>query len=138
MLKGKLKFAIAICVITLTISYLVYSGAKEAMVYYLSIEELVERVPQVHKARVRVSGVVVPDTIVEDDVGSIRFQITDSIETINVAYNGIVPDIFADEVEAVVEGIYTKEKMFEADTLLAKCPTKYEDASALYEKEDSY
>lgn len=138
MLKGKIKFIAAVGVIALTVSYLVYGGVKDTMVYYLSVEELKSRAPDVYNDRVRVSGHVVPGTIVKHDDGSIEFSIADEKNTIDVAYNGIIPDIFADDVEAVVEGVYTPEQIFRADTLLAKCPTKYEDASVLYEEESSY
>jgi len=139
MLKGKLKFIIAISVIALTVSYLVYGGVKDTMVYYLTVEELKAQVPTVYDSRVRVSGTVVPGTIIKDTDGSIVFQITDGAQMVDVAYEGIIPDIFADDVEAVVEGVYAKNNVFEADILLAKCPTKYESTDSLYEnKETSY
>jgi len=139
MLKGKLKFIIAIAIIALTVGYLVYGGVKDTMVYYLTVQELRAQVPSVYDSRVRVSGTVVPGTIVKDNNGSLEFQITDGAETIDVQYDGIIPDIFADDVEAVVEGVYAKNDVFEADTLLAKCPTKYESTDSLYEnKEASY
>ena len=139
MLKGKLKFIIAIAIIALTVGYLVYGGVKDTMVYYLTVEELRAQVPTVYDSRVRVSGTVVPGTIIKDSDGALEFKITDGSQTIEVAYEGIVPDIFADDVEAVVEGVYAKNDVFEADTLLAKCPTKYESTDSLYEnKESSY
>ena len=139
MLKGKLKFIIAIAIIALTVGQLVYGGVKDTMVYYLTVQELRAQVPTVYDSRVRVSGMVVPGTIVKDNNGSLEFQITDGTETIDVQYEGIIPDIFADDVEAVVEGVYAKNDVFEADTLLAKCPTKYESTDSLYEnKEASY
>jgi len=139
MLKGRLKFIFAIAIIVLTVSYLVYGGVKDTMVYYLTVEELKAQVPTVYDSRVRVSGTVVPGTIIKDTNGALEFQITDGTQIIDVAYDGIVPDIFADDVEAVVEGVYAKNDVFEADTLLAKCPTKYESTDSLYEnKETSY
>ncbi len=137
MLKGKLKFIIAILVIALTVGYLVYGGVKDTMVYYLTVQELRAQVPTVYDSRVRVSGTVVPGTIVQENDGSLEFQITDGAETIDVQYEGIIPDIFADDVEAVVEGKYTKNDVFEADTLLAKCPTKYESTDSLYENKEA-
>ncbi|MGB2691145.1 MAG: cytochrome c maturation protein CcmE, partial [Thermodesulfobacteriota bacterium] len=131
MLKGKLKFIIAIGVIALTVSYLVYGGVKDTMVYYLTVEELKAQVPTVYDTRVRVSGIVVPGTIIIDANNAIEFQITDGTQNVNVTYEGIIPDIFADDVEAVVEGVYAKNDVFEADTLLAKCPTKYESTDSL-------
>lgn len=139
MLKGKTKFVVAIAVIALTVSYLVYGGVKDTMVYYLTVEELKAQVPTVYNSRVRVSGMVVPGSIIKDSDGALEFQITDGTQNIDVAYEGIIPDIFADDVEAVVEGVYAKNDVFEADTLLAKCPTKYESTDSLYEnKEASY
>ena len=139
MLKGRLKFIIAIAVIALTVSYLVYGGVRDTMVYYLTVEELKAQVPTVYDSRVRVSGTVVPGTIIKDTNGALEFQITDGTQIIDVAYDGIVPDIFADDVEAVVEGVYAKNDVFEAEILLAKCPTKYESTDSLYEnKETSY
>lgn len=139
MLKGKLKFIVAIVIIALSVGYLVYGGVKDTMVYYLTVHELKAQVPEVYDSRVRVSGHVVPGTIVKGGDGSLEFQITDGAETIDVFYEGIIPDIFADDVEAVVEGVYAKNDVFQADTLLAKCPTKYESTDSLYEnKEASY
>ncbi len=135
MLNGKLKFIVAIVIIAGAISYLVFSGVKDTMVYYLTIDELQAKVPDVYGERVRVSGIVVPGTIVKDNNGNIEFQITDGENNISVKYSGIIPDIFADEVEAVVEGNYTEQKVFDADVLLAKCPTKYESDEKLYESQ---
>ena len=139
MLKGKTKFIIAILIIALTVGYLVYGGVKDTMVYYLTVQELKAQVPTVYDTRVRVSGTVVPGTIIKGNDGSLEFQITDGTDNVDVYYEGIIPDIFADDVEAVVEGVYAKNDVFKADTLLAKCPTKYESTDSLYEnKEASY
>lgn len=132
MLKGKLKFIIAIAVIALAVSYLVYGGVRDTMVYYLTVKELKSRVPSVYGERVRVSGKVLPGSIKHGPDGSLEFSIYDGGGNINVAYSGIVPDIFKDDVEAVVEGAYGKDNVFSADVLLAKCPTKYESTEALY------
>ena len=52
MLKGRLKFIIAIAVIALTVSYLVYGGVKDTMVYYLTVQELKAQVPTVYDTKV--------------------------------------------------------------------------------------
>jgi cytochrome c-type biogenesis protein CcmE len=54
-----------------------------------------------------------------------------------VQYKGIIPDIFKDGVEAVVEGLYTPENVFNANVLLAKCPTKYESTDSLKKGENT-
>jgi len=134
--RTRIKFVVAIAIIGLALSYLVYGGVKEAKVYYLTVEELKERVPSVYKEKVRVSGKVVPGTIKKEIDGSLEFQITNGSQTIDVRYKGIIPDIFKDGVEAVVEGLYTPANVFKANVLLAKCPTKYESIDSLKKGEN--
>jgi len=131
MFRGRIKFIIAIGVIALAIAYLVYGGVRDTMVYYLTVEELKERVPGVYEQKVRVSGNVVAGSIKKSLDGNLEFKIADGGDSIDVIYKGIVPDIFKDGVEAVVEGNYTSENIFKADLLLAKCPTKYESTDSL-------
>lgn len=135
MFKGKLKFIVAIALIVSTVGYLVYGSAKNTMVYYLTVNELTERVPDIYNQRIRVSGTVVPGTIEKDANGTLRFKITDGSRMISINYKGIIPDIFKEEVEAVVEGRYGEDKIFRADILLAKCPTKYESDEQLYKNQ---
>ena len=137
MYKNKLKFIVAILIIVSALAYLVYGGVRDTMVYYLTVTELKERVPEVYRDRVRVSGTVVPGTIQKEIDGKLSFKLTDGEEVIDIRYKGIIPDIFRDEVEAVVEGKYSSNNIFKADILLAKCPTKYESEDQLYPKEPS-
>ncbi|MGB7292301.1 MAG: cytochrome c maturation protein CcmE [Thermodesulfobacteriota bacterium] len=136
MLKGKTKFIVAITVIAVAIAYLVYGGVNDTMIYYLTVQELKDKVPSVYKQKVRVSGKVVPGSIRNEIDGSLEFTIADGEETLDVKYKGIVPDIFKDDVEAVVEGLYTPDNVFVASLLLAKCPTKYESTDSLKRSEN--
>ena len=45
-----------------------------------------------------------------------------------VDFTGIIPDTFVDDADVVVEGKRRDDGVFEATTLLAKCPSKYEAA----------
>lgn len=129
MSRGKIKFIAGIGVIAIALAYLVYGGVRDTMVYYLTVGELKGRVPSVYRDKVRVSGTVVPGSIKKGMDGSLEFKITDGKQAIDVQYSGIVPDIFRDNVEAVVEGLYTPQNVFKAKVLLAKCPTKYDPAN---------
>ena len=129
-----LKFSVAAGIIVLALGYLVYTGVEEAKAYYLTIPELLERAPTVYGDRVRVAGEVVPGSINKYKDGSLEFQIAQGEKAIKVRYKGIVPDIFRDEVEAIVEGELTPQGIFQADVLLAKCPTKYESLPEEYKK----
>ncbi len=125
-MKGKLKFILPLVVIVSLISWLVFAGVKDSMVYYITVDELLEDVPDIYGQKVRVSGTVVHDSIKNELDDSLRFTIADGKGKIDIEYDGIIPDIFTDGVEAVVEGKFSADNVFEADLLLAKCPTKYE------------
>ena len=58
----------------------------------------------------------------------VQFQTADASGSMPVTYKGVLPDIFADNVEVVVEGKYSQDGTFNAGTLLAKCPSKFESA----------
>jgi cytochrome c-type biogenesis protein CcmE len=45
-----------------------------------------------------------------------------------VVYHGPKPDLLRDEAQAIITGKLDAEGMFEAEELLLKCPTKYEEA----------
>ena len=79
---------------------------------------------------IRISGHVSPGTIVSDTTqAKVEFTVfeRESGSTLPVVYQGIIPDTFKDNAEVVVEGRYhTEGNLFEANVLLAKCPSKYE------------
>ncbi len=106
------------------IGYLVYNGLK-TNVYYQTVTEL--QTGKAHGQQVRLAGHVVPGSIVrEEGSATIRFQVTDSSGVLPVVYSGTVPDIFGDQIEVVVEGKYNPNTGFVADTMLAKCPSKFD------------
>jgi len=62
---------------------------------------------------------------------SLYFNIVDpkSRETLRVRYKGVKPGNFEDAISIVAIGRYdTDTKVFEADKLLVKCPSKYQGA----------
>ncbi|MCY3827039.1 MAG: cytochrome c maturation protein CcmE [Candidatus Dadabacteria bacterium] len=135
-MKGKLKFILPLLVIVSLISWLVFAGVKDSMVYYITVDELLEDVPDIYGQKVRVSGTVVHGSIKNELDDSLRFTIADGKGEIDVEYDGIIPDIFTDGVEAVVEGKFSADNVFEADLLLAKCPTKYESEEGPYQRKE--
>ncbi|GER87256.1 hypothetical protein KDW_14180 [Dictyobacter vulcani] len=109
--------------------YLVYANTQSSAVYYLTVPELHHCADCVARS-VRVSGIVEKNTIKRNDqTQSVSFSITDSNQTLPVTYSGVVPDIFKPGVQVVVEGHYTGSGPFEAQTLLAKCPSKFQSAT---------
>ncbi len=97
--------------------------------YYVSVKEFTEKGEP--EGRFRVNGKVQPGTIERmSDGRQVRFTIKDKdgSETLPVDFEGIIPDTFVDDADVVVEGNRRADGVFEATTLLAKCPSKYEAA----------
>lgn len=130
MKKKNLKFLIGGLAVAAVVVYLAVSGAREGMVYYLTVSEFNGKVSTLGDQGVRVSGKVVKGTIKKDSTNlDIDFVITDGKEQLPVSYQGIVPDIFGDGIEVVVEGKYLSGGSFQATSLLTKCPSKFEGDS---------
>jgi cytochrome c-type biogenesis protein CcmE len=109
--------------------YLVYANTRADAVYYLTVSEL-KSCATCASQSVRVAGVVQAGSIVSDDQKQqISFVIADSGNRLPVVYSGIVPDIFRPGITVVVEGHYTGQGPFQAQTLLAKCPSKFQVAT---------
>ncbi len=127
--RGWVKFAVAGTIISCGLAYLFLTGMKGSMVYYLTLEEYLVQ----GKARVgdgvRLAGWVRKGSVTGSALdGAISFVMTDGARDLPVTYRGQVPDTFAEGGEVVVEGINRGQPVFDAGTLLAKCPSKYEAA----------
>ena len=55
-----------------------------------------------------------------------KFLIEEGGQTVPVVYRDLVPDTFQDLADAVVEGSFDADGIFQATFLMAKCPSKYE------------
>ncbi len=127
MKASQIKIGIAVVVIVLSIIYLGFTGFQQSMVYYLTVEELKARGSEIYGEGIRVSGHVEVGSIESDPIKMEHtFTILENGERLSVLYSGITPDTFKEGCEVVVEGKYDPSGTFMAETLLAKCPSKYE------------
>lgn len=126
--RRTLAFAGGAVLIVLSLAYLVYGGIQQGATYWVTVGELVQRGPAL-PSRVRLGGTVAEGTVRWDAAHRhLAFVITDGAHTLPVRYSGVVPDIFAEGRQVVVEGGVGRDGTFDATTLLAKCPTKYNPA----------
>ena len=124
------KLGLAAAVVALAVAFLIYNGLRSASVYYLTVSELMAKGTAAYEQPARVAGTVKPGSIERLNGGlAVRFTLEDQSGTMPVEYRGVVPDIFGDKIEVVVEGRYAAQGVFEAKTLLAKCPSRFEAAS---------
>jgi cytochrome c-type biogenesis protein CcmE len=100
-----------------------YTMFTRSVVYYHTATEVLE-MPGEH---VRLSGEVVDGSIAIDaSSGTVAFAVSDGTSSVPIVYEGAAPDTLKDEGEAVVEGSLGRDGVFHADTLFAKCPSKFE------------
>jgi len=125
------QFLIAGLVLAVALGALMYIGLRGAAMYYLTVDELLAKGETIYGQQVRLNGKVVPGSIQsEPTTRTYRFLVTsDGQRSVPVVYQGAVPDTFREDAEVVLEGSLTPQGVFEAKTLLAKCPSKYEPAA---------
>ncbi len=123
----QIKWLIGGLIVALTVGYLVFTAASGSAAYYVTILEAREQGPS--GRNVRISGTIVGESIVwEPRDMLLEFDIVDESGRMSVVYNGARPDMFRDQAELVVEGKLSPEGIFEARTIVLKCPSKYEEA----------
>jgi cytochrome c-type biogenesis protein CcmE len=121
----QIKLLVGGIIVALTVGYLVFDAARSSVAYYMTVEELVQQGPS--QRDVRVAGTIVGGSIAwEPRDLRLAFEIADQSGRLPVLYHGSRPDMFRDGAEAVIEGRYTSKGLFEARTILLKCPSKYE------------
>lgn len=127
------RFYVGLVGVALVVTYLVWTGISDTMVYYLTPTELmakVEQDPSFHGVGVKVSGKVVSGSYRKggEDFEH-RFDVHD-IEhpdvVFPVVYQNVLPDTFTDDTEVVLEGRFGEDGVFQAKTLLTKCGSRYE------------
>jgi cytochrome c-type biogenesis protein CcmE len=123
------KIVIAAAVVVVAAGVLLWLGIGRGAVYYYSVTEL-KGVTEANN--VRVTGEL-NGTLTRENGTHFAFTIRDREnhrDTLQIVYDGALPDTFKDTdgSEVVVEGTRSAAGVFQAQTLLAKCPSKYEAA----------
>jgi cytochrome c-type biogenesis protein CcmE len=131
MKRKQLKFAVGSAVIVLTLSYLAYSGYQESKTYYHTVPELYSMKDNAYDKRLQVSGDVIAGSIKRDGK-IVTFVIGAEPQTLQVKYVGKdpLPDTLIDRATAMATGRMGRDGVFVADSMLAKCASKYEKEAA--------
>ena len=134
--SSRTKFLIGGLVILLAVGYLIVTSFGSSAQYFLTVAELRAKGANIVGDDVRVSGVVNGASI-RYDAPSLRleFDIVDNLNNLDnplhVVYFGPKPDLLQHEAQAIIEGTWQEDGVFHAhnraDSLLLKCPTRYEE-----------
>ena len=114
--------------LAVVVGLIVYSTFSTAA-YYMTVGELHQKSAELAGQRVRVSGTVAEGS--EDwnpQEITLKFSIQDEDgSTLPIVFYGPRPDNFQRAASAIVEGELLADGSFQADTLLLKCPSRYEE-----------
>lgn len=150
----RLKFILGGLLILAAVVYLIVSSTQASAEYFMTVDELKAEGVDVAGKSLRVSGAVIGDTIQYDpqtltltfevahvtgDNNEIEAQgglaevlhraVTDpGRDRLKVVYNGVKPDLLQNEAQAIMTGTVGPDGTFQAEELLLKCPTRYEEA----------
>ena len=150
---GRTKFLVGGFLILGAIIYLIATATLGNQQYFRTVEELVTGGPAMAGQAVRVSGAVLGDTItwdpetltitfemahmpgdqaMIDDEGGLAKVLHEAVSDpsrsrITVVYIGPMPDLLQHEAQAIVTGRMDDNGVFQAEELLLKCPTRYEE-----------
>jgi cytochrome c-type biogenesis protein CcmE len=152
--RGRVKFYAGGVLIFAAIVYLIITSTQAGAHYYLTVQELENRQVEMVGRDVRISGVVLGDSITYDSSDlTLRFtvahipgdnkeitaqgglavvlhnaSIDPTLPRLDVIYYGVKPDLLQNEAQAIMTGKLGEDGVFVANELLLKCPTKYEEA----------
>jgi cytochrome c-type biogenesis protein CcmE len=74
----------------------------------------------------RIGGMVVEKSLTREADGlTVRFQVTDTVQTVPVVYKGILPDLFKEGKGVVAQGQIEPDGTFRASEVLAKHDENY-------------
>ena len=131
------KFLVGALLIVGAVGYLIYTGIQETKVYYFTIDEFLLKKATLANTDVRVAGRVQDGSIQWDPAAlNLTFRLMPieqeptPVEVtqagVSVSYQGILPDMFAEGRDVIIEGMYTPEQQLVASTIMTSCPSKYE------------
>jgi len=126
--SSKSKFLIGGLVVAVVVFGLIAVSFSGSGSEYLTVSQVrALGADQVRSSRV--SGEIVSNSVNWNTRElHLTFEIKDNTGQLPISYRGPKPDMLVDAVEAVAIGKYDPAgQVFEADELLMKCPSKYEE-----------
>lgn len=123
------KFLAGIALMLGTVGFLVWTAVDQTKMYMISVPEFLGAGQAYANSTVRIAGKVAKGSVKWDgETRNLEFTIVDMAGQdgeVRVHYTGLLPDMFAEDRDVVVEGPYTQASPFEARAVLTSCPSKY-------------
>ena len=132
--KQRLITVLLILATSATGSFLIIRALDSNLDFFFTPSEIFkEEIP--NNKRIKVGGMVLEGSVLRDKT-NISFVITDYQGSINVEFDGIVPDLFKEGSGVVVLG-YLRDKTLVAEDVLAKHDENYMPAEVAEKLKDT-
>lgn len=115
---------------------MVLVALNQKIVFFVTPSDIAAK-PAEAGQRMRLGGLVEEGTVVRGAGTQVSFAVTDTLKSVTVKYDGILPDLFREGQGVVTEGVMGPDGTFVADSVLAKHDENYmprEVADALKDK----
>jgi cytochrome c-type biogenesis protein CcmE len=103
---------------------LVLFAMKDAIVFFHTPSDVAEK-KIAEGQRFRLGGLVEKGSVRRGSGQHVTFVVTDTLKSVPVAYDGILPDLFGESQGVVAEGKLGADGTFLADSVLAKHDETY-------------
>lgn len=114
---------VGVAVLTLAAG-LVLFALRDSIVFFHTPSDLAEK-PIASGQRFRLGGLVAEGSVKRGGGTKVEFAVTDTLKTVPVSYEGVLPDLFKEGQGVIAEGKLTPEGTFIADSVLAKHDENY-------------
>jgi len=116
-------------------AYLILSAFQENLVFFFSPSDVAAHKAPRERA-FRIGGLVEPGSVKREGV-LVSFRVTDTVHTIAVVYQGILPDLFKEGKGVVAQGRLASDGSFRASEVLAKHDENYMPPDAAHAVEQA-
>ncbi len=124
---GRWKFVLGGFLILGAIAFVTISSFQSNAIYYLTLKEINSQRSALIGQPVRINAPLDKTSIQFDDKTlTLRFNLKEGNLVMPVVYKGVVPDTMDQGESIVAEGRLGADGIFQASTILVKCPSKYE------------
>ena len=136
--KSRIFFLSASIVLAVLIIFTILRSLEENVVYFFSPTEIYNKANISFDKNIRIGGLVKKNSVNKNGT-SVNFIITDLKKEIIVSYNGLLPNLFAEDKGVIAEGKLRDKKYLIANKILAKHDENYmpPEVSKALEKQDN-
>ena len=130
--SNRTRLAVLLLVVGVALGYMVYAAFPGNALFFMTVSEFMAKDEAQDGRIVRVAGKLVDGSFLrEGNSTSTSFELIDKegtapVEYLAATYIGVLPDLFFNpHSEIILQGSYSPGRVFHADTILVKCPSKY-------------